>query len=46
MTLRPLILLSNDDGFRAEGLLQMRRALAEVGDVVVCAPFTRTGTWT
>lgn len=40
MTLRPLILLSNDDGFRAEGLLQMRRALLEVADVVVCAPYT------
>jgi 5'-nucleotidase len=40
MTLRPLILLSNDDGFRAPGLLQMRQALAEVADVVVCAPYT------
>jgi 5'-nucleotidase len=40
MALRPLILLSNDDGFRAPGLLEMRRALAEVADVVVCAPYT------
>lgn len=40
MTLRPLILLSNDDGFRAQGLLTMRQALAELGDVVVCAPHT------
>jgi 5'-nucleotidase len=38
MPLRPLILLSNDDGFRAPGLLEIRRALAAVGDVVVCAP--------
>jgi 5'-nucleotidase len=38
MAQRPLILLSNDDGFRAPGLLQMRQALAEVADVVVCAP--------
>jgi 5'-nucleotidase len=37
---RPLILLSNDDGFRAAGLIQMRAALAEVADVVVCAPHT------
>lgn len=35
---RPLILLSNDDGFRAPGLLEARRALVEIGDVVVCAP--------
>jgi 5'-nucleotidase len=40
MTLRPLILLSNDDGFRAPGLLEMRAALAELGEVVVCAPHT------
>ena len=38
MALRPLILLSNDDGFRALGLLEMRAALAEIADVVVCAP--------
>jgi len=40
MTQRPLILLSNDDGFRAQGLLQMRQALSQVADVVVCAPYT------
>jgi 5'/3'-nucleotidase len=40
MALRPLILLSNDDGFRAPGLLEMRAALAQVADVVVCAPHT------
>jgi 5'-nucleotidase len=38
MALRPLILLSNDDGFRALGLLELRAALSELGDVVVCAP--------
>jgi 5'-nucleotidase len=38
MAPRPLVLLSNDDGFRAPGLLQMRAALAEIADVVVCAP--------
>lgn len=40
MSERPLLLLSNDDGFRAPGLRLLRDALREVGDVVVCAPFT------
>jgi 5'-nucleotidase len=40
MALRPLILLSNDDGFRARGLLELRAALGELGEVVVCAPHT------
>jgi 5'-nucleotidase len=41
MTLmRPLVLLSNDDGYRAEGLRILREALLEVADVVVCAPET------
>lgn len=35
---RPLVLLSNDDGYRARGLRVLRRALLEVADVVVCAP--------
>jgi 5'-nucleotidase len=35
---RPLILLSNDDGYAAAGLVAMREALATFGDVVVCAP--------
>lgn len=35
---RPLILLSNDDGFRAPGLIQAKLALSELADVVVCAP--------
>ncbi len=35
---RPLILLSNDDGVHAEGLHQLRKALAEVADVFVVAP--------
>ena len=38
MAERPLILLSNDDGFRAQGLNELRAALASVADVVVCAP--------
>lgn len=34
----PLILLSNDDGVGAAGLLALREALLDVGNVVVCAP--------
>ena len=32
------MLLSNDDGYAAAGLLAMREALATFADVVVCAP--------
>jgi 5'-nucleotidase len=35
---RPLALLSNDDGYQAPGLLALRDALAVHADVVVCAP--------
>ena len=35
---RPLILLSNDDGYRATCLGALQRALRAVADVVVCAP--------
>ena len=34
----PLILLSNDDGFRAAGLQTLRAELARNAQVVVCAP--------
>lgn len=37
---KPLILLTNDDGFRAEGLLALRDAVADLGDVWVVAPAT------
>ena len=37
---RPLILLSNDDGYSAPGLRQLRDALANFSDVIVCAPST------
>jgi 5'-nucleotidase len=36
--LRPLVLLSNDDGYRAPGIQTLRQALFEVADVVICAP--------
>lgn len=35
---RPLVLLSNDDGYRALGINAMREALNEFAEVVVCAP--------
>ncbi len=35
---RPLVLLSNDDGHRASGIVLLKRALETVADVVVCAP--------
>lgn len=37
---RPLILISNDDGFRATGIQKLRAALSADFDVVVCAPET------
>jgi 5'/3'-nucleotidase len=41
---RPLILLSNDDGYRARGLRTLAAALGEFGDVVVCAPESEQST--
>ena len=35
---RPLVLLSNDDGVGAAGLVALRSALAKHADVIVCAP--------
>lgn len=35
---KPLVLLSNDDGYRAPGLTALRDALLERFEVVVCAP--------
>jgi len=35
---RPLILITNDDGYRAPGLLALKDAVADLGDVVVIAP--------
>jgi 5'-nucleotidase len=35
---RPLVLLSNDDGYAAAGLVALRQALARDTDVIVCAP--------
>lgn len=38
---RPLILLTNDDGVSAAGLIALRKAVADIGDVVVVAPATQ-----
>lgn len=38
MSERPLVLLSNDDGYASRGITAMRAALAAHADVVVCAP--------
>ena len=38
--MRPLILLSNDDGFFSTGLAALRKALETFADVIVCAPAT------
>src|SRR6478736_4364222 len=35
---RPLVLLANDDGYRAEGVRTLARALREWADVITCAP--------
>jgi 5'-nucleotidase len=38
--MRPLVLLSNDDGYASPGILAMRTALAAEADVVLLAPET------
>lgn len=38
MSERPLILVSNDDGVHAQGITELARALARLGDVFVVAP--------
>lgn len=37
---KPRILITNDDGYHAEGILALEEALSEVGDVFVVAPAT------
>src|ERR1700683_2542185 len=36
--INPKILVTNDDGYRAEGITQLRAAMASLGDVTVVAP--------
>ena len=35
---RPLILITNDDGYNAKGLFSLVKAVAEIGDIIVVAP--------
>ncbi len=43
--MRPLILISNDDGYRAKGINELARMVMKYGDVVVVAPDkARSGT--
>lgn len=37
---RPLILVTNDDGVLHPGIAALAEAMAEIGDVIVCAPET------
>ena len=36
--MKPLILISNDDGYQAKGLNELVRMVADYGDIIVCAP--------
>lgn len=38
MNKRPLILISNDDGYQAKGINCLVEMVKELGDIVVCAP--------
>ena len=35
---RPLILISNDDGYEAKGINELIKMVRDIGDVIVCAP--------
>ena len=35
---RPLLLISNDDGYQAKGVKSLVEMLSDLGDIVVCAP--------
>ena len=35
---KPLILITNDDGYNAKGLLSLAESVAEIGEVVIVAP--------
>ena len=37
---RPLILVSNDDGYKAKGINSLLEVLKEFGDVIAVAPHT------
>ena len=35
---RPLLLISNDDGYQSKGIRSLVEMLSDVGDIIVCAP--------
>ena len=35
---RPLLLISNDDGYQAKGIRSLVEMVSDFGDVIVCAP--------
>ena len=35
---RPLLLISNDDGYQAKGIRQLVEMVSDFGDIIVCAP--------
>ena len=35
---RPLLLISNDDGYQAKGIRELVKMLSDYGDILVCAP--------
>lgn len=35
---RPLILISNDDGYQAKGINSLVEMISDLGDIIVCAP--------
>lgn len=36
--MKPLILISNDDGYQAKGINELVRMISDMGDIIVCAP--------
>ena len=36
--MRPLILISNDDGYQAKGIRSLTAMLEDIADIIVCAP--------
>jgi 5'-nucleotidase len=38
---KPLILVSNDDGYDSPGLIAAVSALADIGEILICAPLTQ-----
>ena len=35
---RPLLLISNDDGYQAKGIRELVEMVSDFGDIIVCAP--------